>query len=153
MLRAGRSGFRDPVWHEICLFSKRSIPVVRPAQRLIQWYQRSVPGLRRPGHEVDLQIHQVSTLRTEQTITILLLHDVRTQKASRVYVHTTCSDTHTASCNGDPQENCTSLQIIPHVVLESYCSLPFLQQLTTEPCPDSPKCCPRISHLISLNQF
>lgn len=46
MLRAGRSGFGDPVWQEICLFSKTSRPVLRPTQARIQWVPAFFPGVK-----------------------------------------------------------------------------------------------------------
>ena len=46
MLRAGRSGFRVPVWQEIYLFSKTSRPFVRPTQTRIQWVTAFFPGVK-----------------------------------------------------------------------------------------------------------
>jgi len=46
MLREGRSGFRVPVWQEICLFSKTSRPVVSPTQTRIQWVPAFFPGVK-----------------------------------------------------------------------------------------------------------
>jgi hypothetical protein len=46
MLRAGRSGFRVPVWQEICRFSKTFRPVVGPTQARIQWLPAFFPGVK-----------------------------------------------------------------------------------------------------------